>query len=73
MIAFMVFDRNVQLINQWLKTVIKKIKLHARRDMNPVPIKDTVKNLNATVRGWSNYFYYGYGHRKIKWARYDVV
>ncbi len=49
-----------------MKAIKQKIKLHTRRDMNPVPIKDIVKNLNATVRGWSNYFYYGYGHRRIK-------
>jgi RNA-directed DNA polymerase len=49
-----------------MKVIKQKIKLHTRRNMNPVPIKDIVKNLNATVRGWSNYFYYGYSHRKIK-------
>ena len=53
-----------------MKAIKQKIKLHTRRDMNPVPIKDIVKNLNATVRGWSNYFYYGYGHRKIKQVKY---
>lgn len=53
-----------------MKAIKQKIKLHARRDMNPVPIKGIIKNLNATVRGWSNYFYYGYGDRKIKQVKY---
>lgn len=53
-----------------MKAIKQTIKLHTRRNMNPVPIKDIVKNLNATVRGWSNYFYYGYGHRKIKQVKY---
>jgi hypothetical protein len=53
-----------------MKAIKQKIKSQTRRNMNPVPINDIVKNLNATVRGWSNYFYYGYGHRKIKQVKY---
>jgi RNA-directed DNA polymerase len=53
-----------------MEAIKQKIKLHTRRDMNPVPIKGIIKNLNATVRGWSNYFYYGYGHRKIRQVKY---
>jgi RNA-directed DNA polymerase len=53
-----------------MKSVKQKIKFLTRRDMNPVPIDDIVKNLNAIVRGWSNYFHYGHGHKKIKQVKY---
>ncbi len=53
-----------------MKSVKQKIKFYTRRDMNPVPINEIVKHLNATVRGWSNYFHYGYGHRKIKQVKF---
>lgn len=53
-----------------LKSVKQKIKFYTRREMNPVPINDIVKHLNALVRGWSNYYYYGYGHRKIKQVKF---
>lgn len=53
-----------------MKAVKQKIKLLTRRDMNPVPINDIVRNLNATVRGWCNYFHYGHGHKKIKQVKY---
>lgn len=53
-----------------MKAVKQKIKFLTRREMNPVPIDGIVKNLNATVRGWSNYFHYGHGHRKIKQVKY---
>lgn len=53
-----------------MKSVKQKIKYYTRRDMNPVPINDIVKHLNALVRGWSHYFHYGYGHRKIKQVKF---
>jgi RNA-directed DNA polymerase len=53
-----------------MKAVKQKIKFLTQRKMNPVPINDIVKNLNATVRGWSNYFHYGHGHKKIKQVKY---
>jgi len=53
-----------------MKSVKQKIKFYTRRDMNPVPINDIVKHLNTVVRGWSNYFHYGYGHRKIKQVKF---
>jgi len=53
-----------------MKSVKQKIKFYTRRDMNPVPIDGIVKHLNALVRGWSNYFHYGYGHRKIKRVKF---
>jgi len=53
-----------------MKSVKQKIKFYTRRDMNPVPIDGIVKHLNALVRGWSNYFHYGYGHRKIKQVKF---
>jgi RNA-directed DNA polymerase len=53
-----------------MKAVKQKIKYLTRREMNPVPIDDIVKNLNAMVRGWSNYFHYGHGHQKIKQVKY---
>lgn len=53
-----------------MKSIKQKIKFYTRRDMNPVPITEIVKHLNAAVRGWSNYFHYGYGHRKIKQVKY---
>lgn len=53
-----------------MKSIKEKIKFYTRRDMNPVPIKEIVKKLNGLIRGWSNYFYYGHGHRKIKQIKY---
>ena len=53
-----------------MKSVKQKIKFYTRRNMNPVPINEIVKYLNALVRGWSNYFHYGYGHRKIKQVKF---
>jgi len=53
-----------------VKSIKKKIKFYTRREMNPVPINEIVKKLNSLVRGWSNYFHYGYGHRKIKQIKY---
>ncbi len=53
-----------------MKSIKQKIKFYTRRDMNPVPITDIVNHLNSTVRGWSNYFHYGHGHKKIKQVKY---
>lgn len=53
-----------------IKSVKQKIKFYTRRDMNPVPIEAIVGKLNQTVRGWSNYFHYGHGHRKMKKVKY---
>ena len=53
-----------------MKSIKQKIKHYTRRDMNPVPINEIVRKLNATVRGWSNYFHYGHGHRKLKKVKY---
>lgn len=41
-----------------------------RREMIPVPIDVVVGKLNQTTRGWSNYFHYGHGHRKLKSIKY---
>lgn len=53
-----------------IQTIKQKIKYYTRRDMNPVPIYGIVDKLNETVRGWSNYFYYGHGHKRIKQVKY---
>ena len=53
-----------------LKSIKQKIKFYTRRDMNPVPIDVIVVMLNQTARGWSNYFQYGHGHRKMKKIKY---
>ena len=53
-----------------VKAIKGKIKFYTRRNMNPVPMAAIVNSLNVTVRGWSNYFYYGYGHRRIKAVKY---
>lgn len=53
-----------------MKSIKQKIRFYTRRDMNPVPITDIVNHLNSTVRGWSNYFHYGHGHKKIKQVKY---
>jgi hypothetical protein len=53
-----------------IQSVKQKIKYYTRRDMNPVPIDAIVKKLNQTARGWSNYFHYGHGHRKMKKVKY---
>ncbi|MFT5115884.1 MAG: RNA-directed DNA polymerase [Parasphingorhabdus sp.] len=53
-----------------MQSIKQKIKYYTRRDMNPVPIDGIVDKLNQSVRGWSNYFYYGHGHRKMKQVKY---
>lgn len=53
-----------------MESIKQKIKFYTRRDMNPVPIDEIVNKLNETVRGWSNYFYYGHGHKKLKQVKY---
>lgn len=53
-----------------IKSVTQKIKHYTRREMNPVPIEVIVDKLTMTARGWSNYFHYGHGHRKMKKVRY---
>ena len=53
-----------------IKSIKQKIKHYTRRDMNPVPIDIIVAMLNQTARGWSNYFHYGHGHRKMKKIKY---
>lgn len=56
-------DKSIQSIKQ-------KIKFYTRRDMNPVPIDELVGKLNQSVRGWSNYFHYGHGHRQLTKVKY---
>ncbi|GBE07652.1 group II intron-encoded protein LtrA [bacterium BMS3Abin11] len=56
-------DKSIQSIKQ-------KVRFYTRRGMNPVPIDDIVGKLNQTARGWSNYFHYGHGHRKMKQVKY---
>ena len=53
-----------------MQSIKQKIKFYTRRDMNPVPIDDIVGKLNQSARGWSNYFHYGHGHRKMKKVKY---
>ena len=53
-----------------IKSLKQKIKYYTRRDMNPVPLEIIVATLNQTARGWSNYFHYGHGHRKMKKIKY---
>lgn len=56
-------DKSIQSIKQ-------KVRFYTRRGMNPVPIDGIVGKLNQTARGWSNYFHYGHGHRKMKQVKY---
>ncbi len=56
-------DKSIQSIKQ-------KVRFYTRRSMNPVPLDDIVGMLNQTARGWSNYFHYGHGHRKMKQVKY---
>jgi len=53
-----------------MKAIKQKIQFYTRRDMNPVPIEIIVSKLNQTARGWSNYFHFGHGHRKMKKVKY---
>lgn len=53
-----------------LKSIKEEIKHYTRPEMNPMPIDALVSVLNQTVRGWSNYFHYGYGHGKLKKVKY---
>ena len=55
-----------------MKSIKQKIKHYTRRDMSPVPIDAIVDLLSSSVRGWSNYFHYGHGHRKMKKIRYAL-
>jgi len=53
-----------------MRAIKQKIKHYTRRDMNPVPIDEIVGKLNQTARGWSQYFHYGHGHRKMEKVKY---
>lgn len=53
-----------------MNAIKQKIQFYTRRDMNPVPIEVIVSMLNQTARGWSNYFHFGHGHRKMKKVKY---
>jgi RNA-directed DNA polymerase len=53
-----------------MRSIKQKIKFYTRREMNPVPIEAIVGMLNQTARGWSNYFHYGHGHRRMKQVKY---
>jgi hypothetical protein len=53
-----------------MRAIKLKISHLTRRQMNPVPIDVIVNNLNLSVRGWSSYFHYGHGHRKMKQVKY---
>ncbi len=55
-----------------MNAIKQKIKHYTRRSMNPVPIEVIVDKLNKMARGWSNYFHYGHGHRKMKKVRYSL-
>jgi len=60
----------VEPSEQSIQSIKQKIRFYTRRDMTPVPIDQIVGKLNQTARGWSNYFYFGHGHRKMKKVRY---
>ena len=62
----------VEPSDKTMKSIKQKIKHYTRRDMNPVPIDAIVDMLSTSVRGWSNYFHYGHGHRKMKKIRYAL-
>jgi len=53
-----------------MQSIKEAVRFYTRRDMNPVPLDIIVSKLNQTARGWSNYFYYGHGHRKMKKVKY---
>jgi len=53
-----------------IQSMKDRIRFYTRRDMNPVPLDIIVSKLNQTARGWSNYFHYGHGHRKMKKVKY---
>ena len=53
-----------------MQSIKQTIQFYTRRDMNPVPLDDIVSKLNQTARGWSHYFHYGHGHRKMKKVKY---
>lgn len=42
-----------------LKKIKDRIKHRTTRNLTPVPLEDIVKGVNASLRGWSNYFHYG--------------
>ena len=64
------FFPHVEPSDKAIKAIKQKIQFYTRRDMNPVPIEEIVGKLNQTARGWSNYFHYGHGHRKLKKVKY---
>jgi group II intron reverse transcriptase/maturase len=60
----------VEPSDQSIRSIKQKIKFYTRRDMSPVPIGVIVGELNQTVRGWSNYYHYGHGHKKMIKVKY---
>ena len=55
-----------------LKSIKQKINFYTQRNMNPIPIDGIVGKLNRSARGWSNYFHYGHGHRKLRQVKYHL-
>jgi len=55
-----------------LQRIKEKIKQLTLPRMGLVPIDILVNRLNQTLRGWSQYFHYGFGHQKIRKIRYYV-
>ena len=53
-----------------MKSIKGKIKAITARRRTCMPLGRIVKELNRVVRGWGNYFHYGYSHRKIKKVRF---
>ncbi len=53
-----------------MQSIKAKIKAITHRRMGLVPMEILVSKLNQVVRGWTQYFYYGHGHRKMKKIRY---
>ena len=60
----------VEPCDKAIRSIKQKIKFYTRRDMNPVPTDAIVGKLNQAARGWSNYFHYGHGHRRMKQVKY---
>jgi len=53
-----------------MKSIKTKIKHYTHRTMGPVPIGVIVNHLNDLIRGWSHYFYYAHGHKKMNKIKY---
>ncbi len=45
-------------VGQILKKIKTRLTELTQRELTPIPLKDLVRNVNRSLRGWANYFHY---------------